>query len=205
LNYDEIPASLAGLLGNVQTLDHRGSDNVMVAFNEQHFKRMGTLIASLAVRKMGDAFEQVPIRPAIIIKQASPKVVANPHGLLVSTTPTGVISGDYMKDQFIPDLQAQLQALGGKTLVIMDSASAHLSNSVLKAFQRIGCHYAVIPGGLTMFVQSIDTALASKYRTKKSALESILLGAQRITVSIALSLTSGPVSLPPRHVTPSWP
>lgn len=169
LNYDEIPASFAGLLSNVHTLEHGGSANVMVAFNDNHFKRMGTLIASLAVRKVGDVYEPIGIKPAIILKQNTPKAVANPHNLLVSTTPTGVINSDYMKDHFIPNLQAQLQALGGKALVIMDSASAHISAPVLKAFHKGGCHCAVIPGGLTMFVQSIDVALASRYRVRESA------------------------------------
>ena len=49
VNLDEIPAALAGLLGNVQTLEHKGSLNVMVSFKENHFKRMGTLIAMLAI------------------------------------------------------------------------------------------------------------------------------------------------------------
>ena len=50
-------------------------------------------------------------------------------------------------------------------IVILDSASAHISVAVLVALRVAGLRYAVIPGGLTMFVQSIDTALAALYRT----------------------------------------
>lgn len=164
VNYDEIPASLAGLLGNATTLEHRGTDNVMVSFNEQHFKRMGTLIASLAVRRVGDTWTPIPIKPALILKLNSQKTIANPNHLQVVGLPTGVINADYMQAHFIPDLQAQLQALGGKILVVMDSASSHISKTVINSFHKAGCYCAVIPGGLTMFVQSIDVALASKYR-----------------------------------------
>ena len=89
--------------------------------------------------------------------------------MLVATTVSGVITGEYMKEHFIPDLKSQLQTLGGKALIITDSASAHISPTVLKAFQLAGVHYAVIPGGLTMFVQSIDVSLASKYRIREIA------------------------------------
>ena len=53
VNFDEILASLAGVMGNVQTLEHSGATNVMVNFQANHFKRMGTLIALLAVKNRG--------------------------------------------------------------------------------------------------------------------------------------------------------
>ena len=47
VNFDEIPATLAGVMGNVQTLEHAGTANVIVNSQESHFKRMGSLIAML--------------------------------------------------------------------------------------------------------------------------------------------------------------
>lgn len=167
LNYDEIPASFSGLLRNAGTLEHRGTENVMVALDDKHFKRMGTLVASLAVKKEGDALATQVIKPALILKQNRLKFVSNPNNLLVTGSPTGMITSDYMKDHFIPNLLRQLQVIGGKTLVVMDSASAHLSPSVLRAFRTGGCHCAVIPGGLTMFIQAIDISFAAKYRGRQ--------------------------------------
>ena len=46
----------------------------------------------------------------------------------------------------------------------MDSASAHLSTLVLSAFRAVGLRYAIIPGGLTCFIQAIDVSFASHYR-----------------------------------------
>ena len=90
INYDEIPAALAGMLGQLTTLDIRGNTNVLVHAEEKHFKRMGTLLAALAVREEGDKFVSVHINPAIIIKCHKPKTIANPHQLLVTTNATGV-------------------------------------------------------------------------------------------------------------------
>ena len=48
------------------------------------------------------------------------------------------------------------------TLIAM---SAHISQAVPQALRNCGLRYVVIPGGLTMFIQSIDTALAALYRS----------------------------------------
>ena len=82
-----------------------------------------------------------------------------------ATNATGVINTQYMGEHFIPYLQAQLQTVGGEGIVILHSASAHISQLVFQALKQCGIRYAVILGGLTMFIQSIDTALAALYRT----------------------------------------
>ena len=121
VNYDEIPASLASLMSNGTTLEHRGTKNVMTALDEKHFKRMGTLVTSNA---------------------------------------TGVINFVHMCDHYIPNLVHQLKQACTQALIIMDSASSHISPLVLAAFRAADLKYAIIPRGLTMFIQSIDVALA---------------------------------------------
>ena len=44
---DEIPASLARLLGGMHTLPHMGATNVMLSFDDGNFKRIGASIAIL--------------------------------------------------------------------------------------------------------------------------------------------------------------
>ena len=127
---------------------------------------MATLIAMLAIRKDGEAFLPVHLLPAVILKLKNPKVIANPNNLLVTSNKTGVINSVYMRDTFIPHLVAQLRRVPGQALIILDSASAHISKTVLAAFRAAGLKYAIIPGGLTMFIQAIDVALAALYRTE---------------------------------------
>ena len=99
---------------------------------------MGTLIAMLAVIKQGDNLSALPLDPALIMKCKEPKVILSHHNLLVNTDPTCVINANSMRDHFVPHLNRQL----AKTNAVLDA----------------------LPGGLTMFVQSIDTALAALYR-----------------------------------------
>ena len=82
----------------------------------------------------------------------------------------GVINSVYMRDAFIPYLVKQLQKLAGKALVVLDSASAHISPVVLNAFRKAVLRYAIIPGALTMFIQAIDVALVALYREEQHAL-----------------------------------
>ena len=96
VNLDEIPTSLGGLLGNVETLKHMGSTNVMALSDENHFKRMGTLIAMLGVKKEGDAFSTLGLKPAVMLQGKKGKVVANPRNILFTTNVIGVINGVYM-------------------------------------------------------------------------------------------------------------
>ena len=116
-NFDEIPDSLAGLMSCGATLEHKGTENVVIQMDDKHFKRMATLIALPGVCKEGDNFVPFHLNPAIILKLHSPKVLSNPNNLLVTSNPTGVINSVYMRDAFIPYLVKQLQKLVDPTKV----------------------------------------------------------------------------------------
>ena len=103
-----IPAALVGVLGNVQTLEHRGSSYVMVSFKENHFKRMGTLIAMLAIIKQGNNLSALPLDPALILRCTKRKVILNNHHLLLNTNPISVTNANYMRDHFVPYLKHEL-------------------------------------------------------------------------------------------------
>jgi len=64
----------------------------MVNFQENHFKRMGTLIALLAVKKQGGLYSAANLKPAILLKSKNGKPVQNPHQLQLVTNATGVIN-----------------------------------------------------------------------------------------------------------------
>ena len=161
VNLDEIPASLAGIMGIPVTLQHKNVQNVKMCVDEKHFKRLGTLIAVLAVQSTENGFAPRHMDPAIILKSQERKVVANPGNLLVVSNATGVINSAYMCDSFLHYLLKQVQKLPGEAVIIMDSASAHLSEEVLAAFRAAGLRFAIIPGGLTCFIHAYPIAVGS--------------------------------------------
>ena len=79
VSYDEMPGSLAGLMGHATSLEHCGTENVILSIEDKHFKRTGTPIPIIGVRKGGDALVAVDFDPAIILKCHTEKVIANPH------------------------------------------------------------------------------------------------------------------------------
>ncbi len=98
MTYDEIPATLGALMGHPTTLEYRGAQNVIAFFDENHFKRMGTLIASLAVVEKDGQHTASHIKPAIILKARAGKVIANPNNILLSCNDTGFINPLYVSD-----------------------------------------------------------------------------------------------------------
>ena len=137
----------------------------MVSFGENHFQRMGTLIAVLAAIKEGDDLSALTLDPALILKCKKPKVIMTPHALLVNTNPTGVINANYLRYHSVAYLQRQSAKTNAECIVIMDSTTAHIYSTILAAFRHAELVYAVIPGLLTMFVLPIDIALAALYGT----------------------------------------
>ena len=141
------------------------------------------------MKKEGDAFSTLRLDPAVLLKSKKGKVVANPHNILFTTTVTGVINGVYKRDVFVPYLQMQLQRTNADCIVILDSASAHISVAVLVALRVIGLRYRVILGGLTIFVHSIDTTLAALYRPAHHRLYAAHMeGNPKVTAAQARSL-----------------
>ena len=134
-------------------------------FSREPFQTDGHFDSNAGGKKTGDLYCAVKLKPAVLLKCKKSKVVQNPHQVQCATNATGVINTQYMRDHFIPYLQAQLQNVGGGCIIILDSASAHISQAVLQALRHCGLRYAVIPRGLTMFIQSIDAALAALYRS----------------------------------------
>ena len=61
--------------------------NVVVSFDEGHFKRMGTLIAMLGVDQTGEEFHIVRLKPAVLLESKKPKVIKNPNNLLCTMKP----------------------------------------------------------------------------------------------------------------------
>ena len=91
-------------MGSVQTLEHPRTTNMIVNFEEDHFKRMGTLITMLGVKKLGGMYSAFNLKLAILLKSKKGKVVQNPHHVLCKTNARGVINTQHMCEHFIPYL-----------------------------------------------------------------------------------------------------
>ena len=49
INYDQMPTSLADMMGQATTLEHHGTENVILSIEDMHFKHMGTLIPIIPI------------------------------------------------------------------------------------------------------------------------------------------------------------
>ena len=62
--------------------------------------------------------------------------VTNPHGMLLMENLSGVVDGDLMVTTIIPHLDEHIR--NRKSLVIMDSARAHLTKKVVELIRTSG-------------------------------------------------------------------
>ena len=53
-----------------------------------------------------------------------------------------------------------------QSLLVLDSFSAHLVNSVKRRFGEKNTNLAVIPGGLTSHLQPLDVSVNKSFKTK---------------------------------------
>ena len=175
MNIDEIPTSLSGnMTGKVRTVTQVTDSDVRVGVDSNAFKRCATIIAG-AVCKRWDGNEgevtwtSHPLKPIIILK-GDPKqrrLLEEQYdpGALVLWSKCGVVSGKLMKEHVLPHLRREATALGmQRVLLIMDSASSHLTAEVTNSAWGASLPVAIIPAGCTSYLQWVDTHFASKLK-----------------------------------------
>ena len=67
----------------------------------------------------------------------------------------------YLYEVWHPFIKRRAEELGlpAKSLLVMDSFSAHLTDDVTENFQKNNCTLAIIPGGCTSKVQPLDVSI----------------------------------------------
>ena len=102
-------------------------------------------------------------KPCIIIKSTVKKPVANPQRAYLVLNECGVINEGFMLDTFVPWLTSIIESFKAKkTMLVFDSATAHITPSVKAALAKAGITLSVIPGGCTMYLQAIDQCYAAE-------------------------------------------
>lgn len=175
INTDQIPMSFCGSMNISSTLDVSGSRNVMVASDPAWERRCASFMPCLAVVRNGNEWVCENIKGAILLRRTAKKKWSfpNTHGWLIEENCTGVVNGAFTSQQFIPHITRQIDTMKmqGKIpqeaevcMMVLDSASGHLTDAVQVACSEAKIVRAVIPGGLTMFEQAIDVVYAALFR-----------------------------------------
>ena len=163
LNVDEVPYALAGTTSGVSAVVPVGNTDAG-KFDSNSLKRFGTLVGVLGVKKMEDgSYAKVHPKPCIIIKSTVKKPVANPQRAYLVLNECGAINEGFMLDTFVPWLTSIIESFKAKkTMLVFDSATAHITPSVKAALAKAGITLSVIPGGCTMYLQAIDQCYAAE-------------------------------------------
>lgn len=175
LNFDEVPGSLAGVMGKLKTVAETSDIDVKVYVNPSAFKRCCTVIAiGCVVRAVDDdddevSWRQISVKPIVLLKgeptsAAMLNEVYDPR-VIVTWTKKGVITAECMLKIVIPSIREQLSTAGvERCLTILDCATSHLSVPVVNACWAAKMPTAVVPANATSWLQWVDTHFAACYR-----------------------------------------
>ena len=173
LNFDEVPGSLAGVMGKLKTVAEKSDVDVRAYVSATAFKRCCTLSAiGCVVRDTDDdehPWKRLKLKPIILLKgePTSAAVLGEVYDprVIVAWTKKGVITGDCMQRVVIPSIRDQLTAAGvERCLTILDCASSHLTPPVVNACWASKLPTAVVSAGGTSWLQWVDTHFAAAYR-----------------------------------------
>ena len=172
INIDEIPTSLSGNMSG--KVNHATDEDVRIGVDATAFKRCATVIAgAMCVRTLNEDGSGTWIShgiPPIVILKGDPvqkRVLDERYadGAVVVWSKCGVVSGKIMKETVLPHLRRQANALElDRVLLVMDSASAHLTQEVTTKAWSMSLPVAIVPGGCTSYMQWIDTHFAGKFK-----------------------------------------
>ena len=107
-----------------------------------------------------------------IFKRKTIPKINNKHGVVVSAQEKGWMDSEQMKVWIEKVWHARIGGLGRtKSLLVYDlfttvydSFEAHMTNTVKASFKRENSELAVIPGGLTSLLQSLDVSLNKPFK-----------------------------------------
>eukprot|EP00757_Euglenozoa_sp_SAG-D1_P015471 gene15471-4649_t len=109
------------------------------------------------------------VKPMILFKGTGSKIKAEEKreydkGVAVAFNEKAFMNTETFVNKWIPHYLAAWQGCGSGRLLVMDSASSHLSDASLKAVRDAHATAAVIPGGCTMYAQHLDTHVFSRMK-----------------------------------------
>lgn len=153
-NLDEVPVPF-DIVHN-QTVEIKGKEDVAISSTGNE-KTNFTVV--LAVMANGDR-----LPPMVIFKRKTvPK--GNFPGVIIKANPTGWMTAELMKQWLRDCWLSEPNALKDpkKSMIILDSARAHLTEDVKVEIQKFA-KMAIIPAGLTKLLQPLDVAVNKPFK-----------------------------------------
>ncbi len=167
VNFDEMPMSFSGSMTGGKTMEVRGTRAVFASVDPNWDRRNSSFIPVLCVVKRALGWEAVT-RPCLVVLRRDAKrswVLTPPKGWLVAESASGVVTTTFVVNTILGFVSAAVKSTTtGAPVLIMDSASGHISLAARDAAKRL-FHLAVSPGGITQFSQPVDCGYAHLLRT----------------------------------------
>eukprot|EP00744_Colponema_vietnamica_P002742 GILI01004266.1.p1 GENE.GILI01004266.1~~GILI01004266.1.p1 ORF type:complete len:815 (+),score=74.04 GILI01004266.1:233-2677(+) len=173
-NFDEIPISIGGAMGKAKTLTYSSDTLVQVNYDSNDTKRIGTLVPVVVAKKERQAdgsilWEGFVLATFLIFigEPVQDRVTSEKYfpGVDVVWSKCGVMTSHLMKTQIIPKIRKKLTERGvDSCLMVLDSAKSHTSEEIVENFWAERMPVAVVPSGMTSFLQWIDVHFAKDYR-----------------------------------------
>ena len=156
-NMDETPMTF-DLPSNI-TIDETGARSISIR-TTGHEKTNFTVVLTC----MADGTKLPPI---VIFKLKNIPRGSFPPGVIVRANPTGWMNESEMLYWIENVWVKRASSLNNpQSLLVLDSFSAHIVDSVKRRFGEKNTNIAVIPGGLTSRLQPLDVSINKSFKTK---------------------------------------
>ena len=157
-NMDEVPCTFD--IPRNRTVDEVGKDDISIVTTG--YEKMNFTIV-LAVLANG-----TKLKPMVIFKRKTRPKGNFPEGIIVTVNPKGWVDTEMMKFWLAEVWKKRSIKIifKPKSLLICDSARAHLTQEVNKEVQLLNSHLGIIPGGLTKKIQPLDLTVNKSFKDK---------------------------------------
>lgn len=158
-NLDEVPVPF-DIVSN-RTVEVKGKDDISIASTGNEKTNFTVVLGILA--------DGSKLPPMLIFKRKTlPK--GNFPGVIIKANPTGWMNSDLMKE-WIDEIwlrRANPAVKSEESVLVLDSARCHLTDNVKAEIQQHS-KLAVIPGGLTRFLQPLDISVNKPFKDNLKA------------------------------------
>ena len=155
-NMDETPMTFD--LPSNTTIDETGTRSVSIRITGHEKSNFTVVLTCMA--------DGTKLPPLVIFKLKKIPRGNFPQEVIVRANPTGWMNENEML-YWIENVWIKRARLSNpQSLLVLDSFSAHLVNSVKRRFGEKNTNIAVIPGGLTSRLQPLDVSVNKSFKTK---------------------------------------
>ena len=156
-NMDETPLSFN--LPSNTTIEHSGSKTVSILSTGHERSNFTVVLACLA--------DGTKLPPVIIFKLKKVPREEFPDGVIIRANPEGWMNESEML-WWVENIWSKRSRQGSnpRSLLVLDSFTAHKTVNVKNRFYEKNTNLAVIPGGLTSRLQPLDVSLNKPFKAK---------------------------------------